>query len=357
MSLRPRPRRVRVPAAALGAGLFALACRASPSDDADAAPAVERRIVSTSYGAMGTTVRFTAFTGEPARARAAFEAALAEFHRLEDLHSNWRPHSDVSRLNARAGVRPVEVAPETLELLGLAKRMHALTGGKFDVSFGALSDLWRFDHDQDNRVPEPAAIAARLPLVDAGRIRLHPDEGTAYLPEAGMAVHLGGIGKGYAVDRAVRILRERGLDSFMVQAGGDLYAAGRRGDRPWRVGIRDPRGGPSDFFAAAEVEDRTFSTSGDYERFFVKDGVRYHHILDPETGRPARGVRSVTVLAPSAVEADALSTGVFLLGIEAGLAVVEARPGVGAVLVDDDGRVHVSKRIAGRVDLLRSPTP
>lgn len=314
-------------------------------------------MVNVAYSAMGTRILFQAWTNQPERARGAFEAAMAEFRRLEDLHSNWRPNSDVSRLNARAGVEPVSVSEETIELLELAKAMHRTTRGKFDVTFGALSDLWRFDHDQDNRIPDAEVVKARLPLVDASRLQYDRRRGEAFLPVEGMTVHFGGIGKGYAVDRAVEVLRGRGLENFMIQAGGDLFASGQRGSRPWRVGIRDPRGPPDRFFAMAEVEDRTFSTSGDYERFFVKDGVRYHHILDPHTGRPARGVRSVTVLAPRAVLADVLSTAVFVLGPESGMDLVESLPGVAAVMVTEDNRVIVSERAKGRVRILGPPTP
>jgi thiamine biosynthesis lipoprotein len=142
----------------------------------------------------------------------------------------------------------------------------------------------------------------------------------------------------------------------MVQAGGDMYVAGARGDRPWRVGIRDPRGGPSSYFAAAEVTDATFSTSGDYERAFLEDGVRYHHILDPATGRPAPACRSVTVMARDATTAEGLSKGVFILGPEAGLALVEGVEGAGAVVVDAANRVHVSRRLEGRIKQLHPPT-
>lgn len=317
----------------------------------------EPDIVTLTYPAMGTQVAFTAWTTEPERARGAFQAAILEFRRLESLHSNWIPKSDVSRLNARAGEAPVAVSSETLELLVEAQRMALLTKGKFDIGFGALADLWRFDHDQDNRVPDPKTVEARLPLVDVSRLVLDEARGTAFLPEPGMKIHVGGIGKGFAVDRAAEILRRRGLRDFMIQAGGDLYAAGRRGDRPWRVGIRDPRGPPTRIFAFADVEDRTFSTSGDYERFFVKDGERYHHIIDPDTGQPARGARSVTVLAPSAVLADALSTGVFVLGPDEGLELVESLEGVGAVIVDAENRVLVSRRLEGKVRLVERPTP
>lgn len=327
----------------------------STSAAAQAVPPVQ--IVRRTYRAMGTQIGFQAWTEAPERAVGAFEAAILEFRRLEALHSNWLPQSDISRMNDQAGGRAVTVSEETVELLLAAQEMYALTAGKFDIGFGALSDLWRFDHDQDNRIPSQDEVRARLPLVDASRIEVERTRLQARLPVEGMRIHVGGIGKGYAVDRAAAVLRARGFRDFVVQAGGDLYASGRRGDRSWRVGIRDPRGPPSRYFAFAEIENQTLSTSGDYERFFISDGVRYHHIIDPDTGQPARKLRSVSVLAPTAVLADALSTGVFILGVHAGLELIEAQPGVAAVLVDAQNRVHVSKRLSGKVRLVDSPTP
>jgi thiamine biosynthesis lipoprotein len=171
-----------------------------------------------------------------------------------------------------------------------------------------------------------------------------------------MRVHLGGIGKGYAVDRAVAILREHGVRDFLLQAGGDLYASGQHGTTPWRLGIQDPRGEAGDYFARIELRDRTFSTSGDYERFFIEDGQRYHHLLDPDRGEPARGCVSVTIVAPRATFADALSTGVFILGPDEGMALVERLPDVDAVIVTAANEVRISSGLQGRVQLLRAPT-
>src|SRR4029077_4998119 len=150
--------------------------------------------------------------------------------------------------------------------------------------------------------------------------------GTVFLARKGMRVHLGGIGKGYAVERAVNRLRAAGLHDFMIQAGGDLYVGGQKDGRPWRLGINDPRGPAGRSFATIDLSDGTFSTSGDYARSFVKDGVRYHHILDPADGQPARGCRSVTIVADSPILADGLSTGVFIMGPDAGMALVELLP-------------------------------
>lgn len=307
--------------------------------------------------AMGSTLRISVWTTDREGASTAIAAAFTEFDRLESALSVWRPGSDVARLNAAAGGPAVPVGPDTRAVLRAAREAGLLTGGKFDITFGALSDIWKFDHDQDNRVPAPEAIAARLPFVDYEAVEVDEGRGTARITRAGVRVHLGGIGKGYAMDRAADLLRGRGFEHFLVQAGGDLYAAGRRGDRAWRVGLADPRGTDGESFATIELSDETFSTSGDYERFFEKDGVRFHHLLDPDTGQPARLCRSVTILARSALQADWLSTGVFILGPDEGLALVERLPHVEAVIVTAANEVKVSSGLGQRLRLERAPTP
>jgi thiamine biosynthesis lipoprotein len=262
----------------------------------------------------------------------------------------------VSRINAEAGLAPVKVTAETIAVLRTARQVGEWTGGKFDVTFGALSGLWKFDHDQDNQIPRPAAVHARLPDVDFQAIELNLERGTVFLPREGMRIHLGGIGKGYAVDRAAAILRADGVTDFLIQAGGDLFASGERGDRPWRAGIRDPRGPVDRIFAAMNVRDETFSTSGDYERYFIRDGHRYHHILDPDDGAPAQGCRSVTIVARQAMLGDALSTGVFVLGPQEGMALIEKLPDVEGVIVTGRNEVLVSSGLMGRLERLHSPT-
>jgi FAD:protein FMN transferase len=305
--------------------------------------------------AMGSELRIAVWTEHEAAARAAMAAAFAEFDRLESALSVWREQSDVQRLNA-AGTDPVAVGPDLLAVLAAAQHASRETNGAFDVTFGALSNVWRFDHDQDNRVPSASEIAARLPLIDHAAVTTDPAAGTARITRAGVKVHVGGIGKGYAVDRAAALLRAAGFNDFALQAGGDLYASGRRGDRPWRMGLNDPRGAGGASFATIELHNETFSTSGDYERFFLKDGVRYHHILDPRTGQPARLCRSVTIVAASALQADWLSTGVFILGPDEGMALVERLPGVEAVIVTAGNDVKVSSGLRGRLVLERHPT-
>ena len=332
--------------------LFALnACAAETSTSKTPAGLVERSRVS-----MGTRLHVSAWTADEAAAVAAFERIFDEFDRLDALMSVWKEGSDILRINAAAGKAAVPVSPEVREVLQAAQEVSQWTGGKFDVTFAALSGLWKFDQDIDGRVPHRSEIAPRLPLIDYRELHVDDRAGTAGLARAGMAVNLGGIGKGYAIDRGVTILRGAGLSDFMIQSGGDLFVAGRRGERPWRVGLQDPRGAPDTLFAAIELTDAAFSTSGDYERYFIRDGHRYHHILDPDTGEPAPGSRSVTIMAKRATVSDGLSTGVFILGGDEGMALIERLPDVEGVIVGADNRVRVSSGLNGRIAILRPPT-
>jgi thiamine biosynthesis lipoprotein len=305
---------------------------------------------------MGSTLTLTASTADEAAAKAGFDRVFDEFTRLEQLMSTWIADSDVSRINRNAGVRPVPVSSEVREVLTIARQMSESTGGKFDVTFGALSGLWKFEHDQDNVVPDMGEVRRRLPLIDYRAVQIDVNAGTVFLARKGMSLHLGGIGKGYAIDRAVAILRRVGLRDFMVQSGGDIYVAGMKDGRPWRLAIQDPRGAPNRTFAELELSDGTFSTSGDYERYFMNNGRRYHHILDPATGEPARGARSVTIVSKLAVIADGLSTGVFIMGPLAGMALIERLPDVEGVIVSDKNEVLISSGLRNKVRIVAPPT-
>jgi thiamine biosynthesis lipoprotein len=305
---------------------------------------------------MGSMLRLTAWTSDEAAAKSAFDEVFAEFARLEHLMSTWVPQSDVSRLNQSAGVAAMKVHAEVLDLLATARRMSEWTDGKFDVTFGALAGLWKFDHDQDNVVPDAGDVRRRLPLIDYRAVQIDEAAGTAFIARKGMSIHLGGIGKGYAVDRAADILRRRGVHDFMIQSGGDIYVGGLKDRRPWRLGIQDPRGPATRIFAELDLTDGTFSTSGDYERSFLKNGRRYHHILDPATGQPARGTRSVTIVTSRAVIADGLSTGVFILGPDAGMKLIEKLPDVEGVIVSDRNDVLISSGLRDKIRIVAPPT-
>jgi thiamine biosynthesis lipoprotein len=338
----------------------ALAATIACSQTWDPSSGDPSHVIERVHAAMGTEIRLTAYTATDEATvtmDAAFTAVFEEFDRLENLMSSWRINSDVVRLNEAAGDHPVPVSPETREVLRIAHDVSEWTDGKFDVTFGALADLWKFDEqDQDDTVPDRRKVQQRLPLVDYRALEIDDVARTAFLKKKGMRVHLGGIGKGYAVDRAAAILRARGIRNFMIQAGGDLYAGGVKGDRPWRLGIKDPRGAGDRVFAAMDLSDGTFSTSGDYERFFIKDGRRYHHILDVDVGEPSRGCRSVTLVSNKAVIADALAKGVFVLGPVAGMALIERIPGVEGVIVSSRNEVLISTGLKGRLIQLTPPT-
>jgi thiamine biosynthesis lipoprotein len=304
---------------------------------------------------MGTLLRVGIWTADEARAADAIEHVFKEFDRLEALLSNWRSDSEVTRLNNNAGIAPVKVGQDTIAVLRTAREVSEITRGKFDITFGALTDIWRFDHDQDNVVPEHDLIEARLKRIDYTAVEIDATAGTAFINRPGMKVHLGGIGKGYAVDRAIALLRGQGFRDFLIQAGGDMYVAGTDGGRPWKLGIADPRGN-HDPFAMVQIADGTLSTSGDYERFFMKDGTRYHHILDPDFGEPARGCRSVTLVSNKAVLADAVAKGVFILGPTDGMRLIEQLPDIEGVIVSDDNQVMISSGLKGRVEILKPPT-
>jgi thiamine biosynthesis lipoprotein len=333
----------------LWSALVVSGCGTAPASES--AALVERAQV-----AMGSEVRLTAWTTDEAGALAAFDEVFGEFQRLDALLSVWRDDSDVQRLNEAAGVAPVSISTDTLQVLAAAIEAGDLTGGKFDITFAALSDVWRFDHDQDNTVPSPEQIRGRLPLVDYQSVSVDEARHTAFVRRRGMRVHLGGIGKGYAVDRAVAILRRRGFHDFMIRSGGDMYVAGHRGDRSWHLGIQDPRGPADAIFASLDLSDAAMSTSGDYERFFISNGRRLHHIIDPDTGQPAEGCRSVTIVADRSVTADALSTGVFVLGPSAGMALIERLPNAEAVIVTAGNEVLVSSGLKDRVAVVAAPT-
>jgi thiamine biosynthesis lipoprotein len=269
--------------------------------------------------------------------------------------TTWRPDSELSRVNAAAGKAPVAVGLETYEVVAASIHTSEISSGTFDITFESLHGLWKFDEDLDPHPPTVAQVKAKLPLVNYRHVHLDEPAHTIFLDKPGVRISLGGIAKGYAVDKAARVLMDAGIEAFFVQAGGDLFTHGRKPDgRPWSAGVRDPRG--PDPFAMLDVTDHAFSTAGDYERTYVVDGRRYHHIIDPRTGYPATASRSVTIWATNAFIADELDDAVFILGPERGLALVESLDGVGAVIVDAQNRVWTSRRLEGSVHPVHPPT-
>ena len=338
--------------AVVGLALALVAATAAPAV-AQSAPS---KLIHTSK-AMGTSVQITIWTDDEALAASASTAAFAEMERLDRMMTTWLPDSEVSQINTGAGTAAVKVSDETFAVIARAVEVSRASRGLFDITVGAYAGLWKFDEDMDGTLPDPKEIAARKKLVNWKDIVLDKRRHTVRLRKKGMKITLGGIAKGYAVDKAAHVLLDAGLSDFILQVGGDMYVSGAKGAKPWVVGIRDPRGTRDQSFAVAPVEDHAFSTSGDYERGFVKDGVRYHHILDPRTAQPARATRSVTVYAKDAFTADAWSKVLFILGAKEAMPLVEKLPDFEAVFVDADNTVHLSSGLEGKLKILTPPTP
>jgi thiamine biosynthesis lipoprotein len=295
---------------------------------------------------MGTSVEVILWDSDPQAPAKAADQAYAEIKRIEELLSDRRRESKVSEINRSAGRRPVQVPAELFGLIRESIRFARVSDGVFDITVQGLGDLWDF-HSAVFRVPDVGVVRDRLSLVDYRKIRLQQEGSTVFLEEPGMQISLGGIAKGYAVDRAVEVLRESGIKGGIVCGGGDLVAFGKREDGgAWKVGVRNPRD-PGKNICVIPVSDLAVATSGDYERYRMAGGRRYHHIIDPRTGYPSRGCMSVTVVAENALDADALATAVFVLGPREGRALLEKLPDVEGIIVDSHGKVTASAGLAG----------
>lgn len=285
---------------------------------------------------------------EPARKEAA-EAAMArawdEVVRLESVLSDYKPDSEISRVNAEAGGAPVAVDPEVAALVARGREMCDRTEGLLDVTFRPLGLLWDY-HRDPFVVPDDDAVERTRALVDCRRLEVDLEASTLRLATPGMSMGLGATAKGYAVDRASRVLRDQGFTDTLVNGGGHLLAMGGRGDGPWRLGIQHPRRPDGALLGRVAVQDRALVTSGDYQRFGVANGKRYHHILDPRTGRPAEASISVTVIADTAELADGLATALFVAG-RAGMAGILSRyPGLDVLLVEPGGATWMTDGFA-----------
>ncbi|HXX56794.1 MAG TPA: FAD:protein FMN transferase [Thermodesulfovibrionales bacterium] len=301
---------------------------------------------------MDTIVTISVAAESEDKAEKAIESGFAEIDRLDRMLSFFSESSELSRINRNAGVAPVSVSPETLEVMQRALYTSAKTGGAFDVTIGPESSQWDF---YKKKKPDDDVIRERLSLVDYRQIQINGIKSTIFLPKKGMLADLGGIAKGYAADRAVEEMKRRGIRAGLVAVAGDIRAFGRKpGGSGWKVGIRNPRakGKDDEIMATMELDDMAISTSGDYERYFIVDGERYHHILDPKTGYPARGCRSVTVVARDGVNTDSFSTGVFVLGPEKGLGVLKEM-GFDGVIVDSDGGIETTPGLRNRIEFQR----
>jgi thiamine biosynthesis lipoprotein len=293
---------------------------------------------SESQDKMGTRVEVQLWHDDASEARRLIIAAMAEFDRIEIDMSTYRTDSEISRLNARAADKPVTVSPELFGLIDRSMRLSEKTGGAFDITFDSIGRLYDFRAEVR---PTETEIAEGLATIDYRQVRLDHEASQIRFARPGVRINLGGIAKGYAVESVIRQLGKAGVRHALASAGGDTRLLGKRRDKPWIIGVRDPDDATG-FVTRLALDDEAVSTSGDYERFFIEDGVRYHHILNPSTGKSASEIRSVTVVGPDATMTDGLSTSVFVLGPQDGLALIETLPDYEAILVDKAHRVRFS---------------
>jgi len=287
---------------------------------------------------MGTEVSVQLWSSDAAKGAAALEAVFQEASRIDRLMSTYKDDSEISKINRVAAISPVVVGEELYSLLRRSVEISELTDGAFDITYESVGQHFDF---RERKRPDVGTIEAERSLINYEFLELDDRSRKLRFAVEGVRINLGGIAKGYVVERGVEILRARGIRNAIVTAGGDTRLLGDRRGRPFMVGIRDPRI-DGKVAISLPLSDEAVSTSGDYERFFDEDGVRYHHIIQPGTGNPANGVHSATVIGPDAVTTDALSTSVFVMGVDKGLRMIATLPEYESIVIDDKGQVFFS---------------
>src|ERR1700760_3390167 len=318
-----------------------------------ALPAHAEWVTRITDGIMGTRITVELWSEDKPKAEAAIDAVLDEMRHIDESMSTYKPPSEVSQVNAKAADGPMHISKELFDLLVKAKEYSVITDGAFDITYASVGYMYNFPK---HIKPSDSQIAKALPAVDYHHIQLDPKNQTVQFSQKGVRIDLGGIAKGYSVDRGIEVLKGRGFTRAYVSAGGDSRILGDRFGKPWMVGIRDPRKGEGEVIASIPLVDAAISTSGDYERFFDEGGVRYHHIIDPHTGHSASKVRSATIIGPTATETDGMSKTAFVLGPEKALEIINRMPQYDAIFVTPEGKVLYSNGLAPP-DQAKTPPP
>jgi FAD:protein FMN transferase len=335
-------RSASAPDAPMSAATTVAKTAATPAEAAAVGTPVTPGWMERTEAIMGTRCYVQLWADDPLKGDEAIDAVMEELRRIDNLMSHYKPESQLSQINEE----PVQVDKELFDLIKLSTYYSRVTEGAFDITYASVGYLYDYRRHVH---PTEAQIRAALPAVNWRNMLLDEEHHTVRFEHPGMRIDLGGIGKGYAVDRGVEILKARGIAHAVVTAGGDSRIIGDHMGRPWLVAIRHPDD-PKKVVTRIPLSDTAMSTSGDYERYFDEDGVRYHHIIDPRTGHSASKVRSATVLAPTATQTDGMSKTAFVLGAEKALEIINRMPGFDAVFVLPDGRVLYSNG-------LRPPVP
>jgi thiamine biosynthesis lipoprotein len=291
---------------------------------------------------MGTSINVELWHDNEQQGRALTSAVMQEMHRIDELMSSYKPDSELSYINAHAAESPVTVSSELLALIIRALDYSVITAGAFDITYASAGQYYDY---RSGKRPSQAQLQNALPAISYRHVKIDPQRSTIEFMRPGVRIDLGGIAKGYAVDRSIDLLQQAGVSNAIVSAGGDTRVIGRRWDRAWKIGIRNPRQRDS-IVSMVPLENSAISTSGDYERFFEEDGVRYHHILNPDTGKSSHEVQSSSIIGTDATDTDALSTSVFVLGVQQGIQLINALPGTEAIIIDNTGRMHFSSGLA-----------
>ena len=293
---------------------------------------------------LGSPYEVTVVAKDTLQGNIYIDMAIAETKRIENKISDWIPSTPISIINKNAGIKPVKVDHEVFGLVERALKISQLTEGAFDISYASMDKIWKFDGSMQE-MPTPEAIKKSVAKIGYRKVLLDPKEKTIFLKDEGMKLGLGGIGQGYIADKVKELLFSKGCTSGIINVSGDINAWGKQPDgKPWSVGIVNPMN-KNKVFATFPLEDSSVETSGSYEKYVTFNGKRYSHIIDPRTGYPATGIVSVSVFAKQTEVADALATGIFVLGVEVGLDLANQIKGIGCIIIDDKGAVHASKNI------------
>jgi thiamine biosynthesis lipoprotein len=294
---------------------------------------------------MGNHFEITVAVEEEARGFEIIEAAYDYIQTIENQLTTYNENSDTARINAAAGIHPVEVPSETFALIQRCQRISRITQGAFDITYGSVDkSLWNFDTSM-SRLPDAATAKRMVRLINYENVELNVQDQSVFLREKGMRIGFGGIGKGYAAEKTREWMRQQGITAGIVNASGDLTTWGKQPNgKPWTIGIADPNQS-STIFSYLEVSDMAVATSGNYEKFIVIEGRKYSHTIDPRSGLPITGIKSVTIITPNAELADALTTPVAIMGIEAGMDLVNQLQQVECIIIDDNDQIFTSQNI------------
>jgi FAD:protein FMN transferase len=309
---------------------------------------IESRIQSVhtqSLKLMGNRFEFSVVADDEQWAQECIEKGIEEVRRIEKLLTTYSPDSQTNQINLQAGMSPVQVDKEVIDLIDRSVKISELTQGAFDITYGSLDKrFWNFDKEMKT-LPDPVDAKKMVRLINYRNVILDKKQSTVFLKEKGMRIGFGGIGKGYASDSAKAVMQNYGATSGIVNAAGDLTVWGKQPNgQPWTVGLADPdkKNLP---FASIELNDTSVATSGNYEKFVLINGIRYSHTINPKTGFPAHGVKSATIICPRAEIADAMATPVMVMGVRAGLHLINQIKNIACIVIDENNTVYTSQNI------------